>query len=163
MKAKSISQKNKFQNLYILACIFFLITIVSYFIYWTSDSSKIRRTINSGRKSIERKNLELCLSFFSKNYYDSAENTYDEIAKILDFLFLKINTIKIRIKKINLKIRGNEASAEIHGTISMTIGKQKIFLGSKNVSPVYLFFRREDDKWKIISVEGIDFTIKEFL
>lgn len=156
-------KKNNFQNLYILGVVFLLLIIVSYVIYWTSDSSKIRRTINSGRKFVEKKNIDKCLSFFSENYYDSSENSYDDIKEIIEFLFSRISSLKIRIRKINLKIKGDGASAEVYSTVSMTIGKQKIFLSGKDMSPVYLFFKQEGNRWKIISVEGIDFSLKEFL
>jgi len=161
--------KHKIEILLIL-CSFFLFLSLEGCINSSTDEAQIIQIAKNIEKAIEKKDVDLFMENVSYDYSDSNGGTYDNhINNLSEELFLKIEEAEdlldpLSFFKIEVKVTIPESDLVL--TDIYASGKMEINISLKACLLWYLCkiiynekieynvdFQKEDDDWKIISME----------
>ena len=161
--------KHKIEILLIL-CSFFLFLSLEGCINSSTDEAQIIQIAKNIEKAIEKKDVDLFMENVSHDYSDSNGGTYDNhINNLSEELFLKIEEAEdlldpLSFFKIEVKVTIPESDLVL--TDIYASGKMEINISLKACLLWYLCkiiynekieynvdFQKEDDDWKIISME----------
>jgi len=139
----------------------------------STDETQIKQIAKNIEKAIEKKDVDLFMENISYNYSDDAGGTYDNhINDLPEEIFSKIEEAEDLIGvypllKINVKVTIPESDlvlADIYasGKMEIKISLKACILWSLLCTTLYnenieydVDFIKEDDEWKIISMEEI--------
>ena len=165
--------KSKIKILLIIASTLLLLLSLTGCIGSSTDETQIKQIAKNIEKAIEKKNVDLFMENISYNYSDNADGTYDNhINGLPEEIFSKIEEaedlvdIFSSIFKIEAKVTIPESDlvfADIYASGKMTIKiSLKACVAWVICTDLYnekieydVNFIKEDDDWKIISLEEI--------
>ena len=135
---------------------------VAAWLLWFSPGARVRQVVREMARTTEARDADGLLALFSKNYSDPADNNYDQMAFLIrDVAFPLIEEIQIDVEHTLVKASRGEASASVRGRITYKIkGVPKRDKYSED-SPLVIRLKKEQDGWRVISIENLDMNIAE--
>ncbi len=120
----------------------------------TSEEARIRKLIREIERAFEDQTVKRCLAVAADDYSDNlGHRSKDDLKDTLRLLFLSVRDIDVAIDEVSIRIRGDEAD------VSMTISASADGMSLTDMAGYtryVLAARKENGRWKVLRVEGMD-------
>jgi len=131
----------------IILALILIVAAYQTFNYFTSEERRLKIIINRVKEAIERKDLEECMKYISRDYSDEYDQTYRSMKEDAKKAFEKYDEINIWIRKREIILKGNEAEVNLGIILSVEGPETGSIKGQEKFT---LYFRKENGRWRII-------------
>lgn len=127
------------------------------FVYYPTDSRRIKGVIESCQEAIEDKDLDKLMEHISYNYSDDHGGSYLIIKGRMEYIFKSLNDIQIEKDLINLSVNGTYAEAEFMVRVMASRNDARGYIMGDPVNPerIKVYFEKTGYQWKVMRTEGI--------
>jgi len=136
----------------IILALILIVAAYQTFNYFTSEERRLKIIINRVKEAIERKDLEECMKYISRDYSDEYDQTYRSMKEDAKKAFEKYDEINIWIRKREIILKDNEAEVNL-GIIASALSKETDLI--KGQEKFTLYFRKENGHWRIIKASPL--------
>ena len=139
-----------------IGLLFLFALIVTLWLLWPSDESRIRKLIKEGAKAAESGDLDGVMAKISFNYRDDYGMTYLYLKEILKREFQRLSDISVEYENLKIQVSENTALAELDMRVIATSGNETGYIigDIKSPLPLRLTLDKERTKWLIVKAEG---------
>jgi len=129
--------------------IFLLVAFIVVRNIWTGEESRVKKTLRSIERAVERRDIVGCMWHIASDYSDDLGMDYQGVAFFLKSIFETYNNISVSIKDMKIDVRDNRSVLSFVADIRATGGPQYEAGNSRfNVS-----LRKEGSVWKVYRSE----------
>jgi hypothetical protein len=136
------------------------VAVVIWQVYPT-EKRKLRNYIGYLERAVETEKTDEILSNIDPAYRDSNGMTYDEISRVITQFFLQVDSIKIQMSGLEVRIDSVAAEDVVFASCSLGLrvigryeGERVLVLGGiVKPSPVRAFFKKHGKLYRICGAE----------
>lgn len=134
------------------------VSILTAYLLWPTDESRIRTLFKEGSKAVESENFAEVMTSVSFNYRDEYGMTYLSLREALKRQFQRLSDITVEYEHLKVDVRGEAATAELDMRVIATSGNETGYIIGDIRTPRHLRFalEKERTKWLIVKAEGFE-------
>lgn len=140
------------EALKILLVLILIVAAYRAFDHFTSEERRLKIIINRGKEAIERGDLEECMKYISRDYFDEYDQTYQSMKEDVNEAFKKYDEINIWIRKREIILKDSEAEVNLGIIVSAASPEIGLIRGQEKFT---LYFRKENGRWIIIKTSSL--------
>lgn len=143
-----MSKKFKLVTIICILGLGLLLYYGSHFLRIRAEKTQILKIFDTYIEAHKTENIDLFMSLVSSRDYEA----YKLRKKLIQDLYDTYEDLSITFSKIKIRIKGNEATAQVHGVFKY---KTKSGGGAESSSDTIYTFAKEEGRWKIVGIEHI--------
>ncbi len=141
------------------AAIVAVLGLIVFYVFF-SPKALYKRSLIKGVRAFEQKNEKRFADLISARYTDPGGNTMMELLNAAAALNARYDKNKVVFSEIDVELLGrNTARLKVSATIYCKSGKETYRMKSDEPMEI-LMAREQDGRRRIISINGLDFSIK---
>ena len=130
----------------------------------TTEEDRIVRVVKEGERAIEHKDIAGFAGYISPDYSDEFELDKRTVILVLQRIFKEHDKIFIHVQDLKVNIAESNGTAEVKflATVLVSHGgsAQTKPLAEKGKDRFLLTFKKEDNKWKVVSMQQVEYKFK---